>query len=74
MNHFLLIALIVCATAVSVEAGCFENWSRCTPQTAFLTGILWKTCEDRCRLCLGKETGKCVKVYNKTCSGGYQCS
>ncbi|EYB89211.1 hypothetical protein Y032_0234g3129 [Ancylostoma ceylanicum] len=39
----------------------------------FATGILWKSCPDYCRQCKGKSGGSCVKVYNKVCSGGYQC-
>ncbi|KHJ93923.1 hypothetical protein OESDEN_06154 [Oesophagostomum dentatum] len=73
MNHFVLIALIVCAVALFAEAGCYKNWSRCTPQTAFWTGILWKSCPDFCRQCRGRASGSCVKVYNRACSGGYQC-
>ncbi|CAJ0595072.1 unnamed protein product [Cylicocyclus nassatus] len=52
---------------------CYNDWSRCTPQTSFFTGILWKSCHDYCRKCKGREWGECVQVYNKFCSGGYQC-
>ncbi|CAJ0934646.1 unnamed protein product, partial [Mesorhabditis belari] len=58
---------------VMSNANCYDNWSRCTPETAFATGILWKDCPEYCQKCNGKSTGKCEKVYNKECSGGYQC-
>ncbi|KAK6737164.1 hypothetical protein RB195_019700 [Necator americanus] len=64
--------LFICLIGLS-ESGCYDNWSRCTPQTKFATGILWKDCPDYCRQCKGRTSGSCVKVHNKACSGGYQC-
>ncbi|CAJ0595266.1 unnamed protein product [Cylicocyclus nassatus] len=73
MNSFTLFLPLLLSLFIHSECGCYENWSRCTPQTAFATGILWKSCADYCRKCKGRLSGHCVKVYNKECSGGYQC-
>ncbi|EYC20312.1 hypothetical protein Y032_0022g565 [Ancylostoma ceylanicum] len=73
MNRYLVVALLLLCSVALSECGCYKNWSRCTPQTKFWTGILWKNCPDYCRQCKGRAGGKCVKVYNKQCSGGYQC-
>ncbi|KIH53905.1 hypothetical protein ANCDUO_15952 [Ancylostoma duodenale] len=103
MNSCLVVTLLLLCSAALSECGCYENWSRCTPQTAvscfrhvlfkfffragiclmdgplldakhcFLTGILWRNCPDYCRQCKGRDRGNCVKVFNKQCSGGYQC-
>ncbi|XP_068672123.1 neuromacin-like protein [Montipora foliosa] len=40
---------------------CWETWSRCTRWSSFATGILWQTCEERCKS-LGYGRGDCVKV------------
>ncbi|XGW24296.1 hypothetical protein V3C99_006022 [Haemonchus contortus] len=55
------------------KSNCYDNWSRCTPQTKFLTGIMWKNCPDYCKKCKGQPVGRCVRVFNRKCSGGYQC-
>ncbi|CAJ0934739.1 unnamed protein product, partial [Mesorhabditis belari] len=74
MNAYLM-SLLLSATVISqIEAStCYKNWSRCTPQTSFWTGILWKTCSEYCQKCGGRESGGCRRVNNKECSGGYQC-
>ncbi|KHJ94329.1 hypothetical protein OESDEN_05743 [Oesophagostomum dentatum] len=72
MNRF-LIALLLAQVTIIVSKNCFENWSRCTPETAFATGILWKSCPEYCQKCRGRADGECVQVYNRECSGGYQC-
>ncbi|CAJ0573944.1 unnamed protein product, partial [Mesorhabditis spiculigera] len=73
MNKLFLTLLAVFAIFALTEANCYDNWSRCTPQTSLGTGILWKSCPDYCKRCKGKASGGCVKVENKDCSGGYQC-
>ncbi|CAJ0573997.1 unnamed protein product, partial [Mesorhabditis spiculigera] len=73
MKKLILALLAFCAVFAYAEANCYDNWSRCTPQTSFGTGILWKSCPDYCRRCKGKSNGRCVEVHNKECSGGYQC-
>ncbi|RCN43301.1 hypothetical protein ANCCAN_10715 [Ancylostoma caninum] len=71
-RYFVAALLLLCSVALS-ECGCYKNWSRCTPQTSAGTGIFWKSCPEYCRQCKGRSGGSCVKVYNRQCSGGYQC-
>ncbi|CAJ0595302.1 unnamed protein product [Cylicocyclus nassatus] len=52
---------------------CYDNWSRCSPQTQVGNGYLWKPCEEYCQKCKGKATGSCEPVQNQMCSGGFQC-
>ncbi|KAK6056198.1 hypothetical protein COOONC_06298 [Cooperia oncophora] len=73
MNSWMVVLLLALLNVEMFECGCYKNWSRCTPQTKFLTGIMWKTCPEYCQKCKGQPTGKCVRVYNKVCSGGYMC-
>ncbi|GMS87586.1 hypothetical protein PENTCL1PPCAC_9761, partial [Pristionchus entomophagus] len=74
MQSALFPLVLLSLLAVTVLSGkCYDNWSRCTPQTAFATGILWKDCPDYCRQCKGRASGSCLKVQGKPCSGGYQC-
>ncbi|CAJ0934716.1 unnamed protein product, partial [Mesorhabditis belari] len=73
MNSIFFGILLVTSFFSLTEANCYDNWSRCTPETSFWTGILWKDCPDYCRECQGRESGGCVRVENKECSGGYQC-
>ncbi|CAJ0595298.1 unnamed protein product [Cylicocyclus nassatus] len=73
MNGVLLSLLLLLFLTRQSECGCYKNWSRCTPQTKFATGKLWKTCAEYCQKCKGRSSGKCVPVKNKVCSGGYQC-
>ncbi|KAF8383587.1 hypothetical protein PRIPAC_72729, partial [Pristionchus pacificus] len=73
-STFLPLFIISLLAATVISSNCYDNWSQCTPQTAFATGILWKSCPDYCRECKGRASGGCVKVQNKACSGGYQCN
>ncbi|KHJ97769.1 hypothetical protein OESDEN_02259 [Oesophagostomum dentatum] len=74
MNHLFIAPLLALSVVTFVQCrNCYDNWSRCTPQTAFATGILWKSCTEYCRKCKGRMGGHCVKVHNRECSGGYQC-
>ncbi|CAJ0595061.1 unnamed protein product [Cylicocyclus nassatus] len=79
MQTFLTILLIlstaqfVCSNPFKEIYKCYKDWSRCTPATEIFTGVLWKDCEDRCRYCLGRESGECVEADGGICSGGYQC-
>ncbi|KAK6049572.1 hypothetical protein COOONC_12923 [Cooperia oncophora] len=73
MNRWLIALLLVVLNIEMYECNCYDNWSRCTPQTKFATGILWKDCPDYCKKCKGQPSGQCVRVHNKVCSGGYQC-
>ncbi|KHJ97768.1 hypothetical protein OESDEN_02258 [Oesophagostomum dentatum] len=73
MNHLLLALLLILSVVTLTKCNCYDNWSRCTPQTAFATGILWKSCSEYCQKCKGRSGGRCVKVHNRECSGGYQC-
>ncbi|EPB70741.1 hypothetical protein ANCCEY_10170 [Ancylostoma ceylanicum] len=60
MNRYLVVALLLLCSVALSECGCYKNWSRCTPQTKFWTGILWKNCPDYCRQCKGRAGGKCT--------------
>ena len=40
---------------------CWETWSRCTSWSSFATGVLWQSCEDRCK-CKGYVSGSCVET------------
>nr|CCC15016.1 mytimacin-2 [Mytilus galloprovincialis] len=54
--------------------GCWETWSRCTRWSNSMTGILWKSCSDRCKE-LGHTGGSC-KLSKSNCplsSKAYQC-
>ncbi|GMR56354.1 hypothetical protein PMAYCL1PPCAC_26549 [Pristionchus mayeri] len=73
MQPLLLLIILLSNSIILVSSNCYDNWSRCTPQTSFWTGILWKSCPVYCRRCKGRESGGCAKVKNKECSGGYQC-
>ncbi|PIO76669.1 hypothetical protein TELCIR_01265 [Teladorsagia circumcincta] len=73
MNRWLAILLLALLTVETVDCNCYDNWSRCTPQTSSMTGIMWKSCPEYCQKCKGQPMGSCVRVYNKHCSGGYQC-
>ncbi|CAJ0595082.1 unnamed protein product [Cylicocyclus nassatus] len=69
---FIVLSLIITCPSYAA-ADCYENWSRCTPQTSAFTGVLWRSCADYCRQCKDRALGRCVPVDNKECSGGYQC-
>ncbi|EYC44645.1 hypothetical protein Y032_0455g1771 [Ancylostoma ceylanicum] len=77
MNRFILLAIVFISSVSFTECitlrKCYDNWSRCTPQTKAATGPYWKSCPDFCRQCEGRAVGVCARVYNKPCSGGYQC-
>ncbi|KAH9502865.1 hypothetical protein Btru_074669 [Bulinus truncatus] len=54
---------------------CWDTWSRCSQWSSFATGILWHSCDERCKQ-LKRSGGNCVLsptncpiVSNKT----YQC-
>ncbi|XP_059164864.1 hydramacin-1-like [Physella acuta] len=53
---------------------CYETWSRCSEWSNFLTGILWKNCNDRC-IELGYRCGNCVLVPSNCplATMAYQC-
>ncbi|KAK5964595.1 hypothetical protein GCK32_020960, partial [Trichostrongylus colubriformis] len=76
MNRWLMSILLLAllnGVTTNVFKNCYDNWSRCTTQTSFGTGILWKSCPEYCQKCKGRATGECVQVFNQYCSGGYQC-
>ncbi|CAJ0595300.1 unnamed protein product [Cylicocyclus nassatus] len=74
MNRFFLIAFLIFSTVTVTGSGvCYQNLNRCTPETAFATGIIWKNCADYCQKCKGRAGGHCEKMYTKECNGGYQC-
>ncbi|OXA39043.1 Hydramacin-1 [Folsomia candida] len=54
---FLLIFCIIASQPTVSGQDCFEAWSRCTGWSSGGTGILWKSCAGRCRLCQGRATG-----------------
>ncbi|KAK6044740.1 hypothetical protein COOONC_17755 [Cooperia oncophora] len=62
MNRWLIALLLVVLNIEMYECNCYDNWSRCTPQTKFATGILWKDCPDYCKKCKGQPSGQCVRV------------
>ncbi|XP_059164875.1 hydramacin-1-like [Physella acuta] len=74
---FTLLALTVLETPVAGASlsDCYETWSRCSRWSSFLTGILWKSCDDRCKKDFKKRGGRCVKVPSKcpTSKKAYQC-
>jgi len=57
---FILVLLTICLAA-TVNGGCFEDWSRCSKWSSGATGILWYSCNDRCKE-LGKSGGSCNLV------------
>ncbi|XP_055862837.1 hydramacin-1-like [Biomphalaria glabrata] len=71
-------ALVVVGIFLSaVEAGwgdCYETWSRCSRWSSPFTGVLWKSCNDRCKE-LKKRGGNCVQTPSKcpVTSKAYQC-
>nr|AFI24614.1 antibacterial peptide [Cyclina sinensis] len=61
-----LVVLVVMNSQVPVVHGgfigdCWATWSRCSKWSNFLTGVLWKTCNERC-IDLGHTGGDCVEV------------
>ncbi|KAL3852593.1 hypothetical protein ACJMK2_016212 [Sinanodonta woodiana] len=53
---------------------CWNTWSRCTKWSSGATGILWQSCEDRCK-CQGYATGTC-KTVSSNCpltNEAWQC-
>ncbi|KAL3852597.1 hypothetical protein ACJMK2_016216 [Sinanodonta woodiana] len=48
----------------NVLKDCWDTWSRCTGWSSGATGILWQSCEDRCK-CKGYATGSCKEVPSK---------
>nr|QHI06026.1 mytimacin-6 [Haliotis diversicolor] len=72
---FTVVLLASLMVLPQVEAGCWETWSRCSGWSSSLTGILWKSCNDRCKE-LGKSGGKCVLRDASDCwmtDKAYQC-
>ena len=61
-------------TSPAAKSGCWETWSRCTRWSSPATGILWQSCNDRCK-CLGRGGGNCVEVNARCSTTGkaYQC-
>ncbi|XP_078368185.1 hydramacin-1-like [Oculina patagonica] len=43
---------------------CYETWSRCSAWSKPLTGIVWQSCNGRCK-CLGREGGTCGVTPSK---------
>ncbi|KHJ93925.1 hypothetical protein OESDEN_06156 [Oesophagostomum dentatum] len=72
MNRYLAAVFLFGILVAFVHGGCYSHWSRCTPQMAFPTGIVWQSCAHYCRQCLGRTYGSCQRVYTMQCSG-YQC-
>ncbi|RUS81392.1 hypothetical protein EGW08_010830 [Elysia chlorotica] len=77
----LIIAAIVVVMAMTfveeTEAGigaCFETWSRCSRWSSPATGILWRSCNSRCRQ-LGRRGGNCRLVPSQCplSNKAYQC-
>nr|A8V0B3.1 RecName: Full=Neuromacin; Flags: Precursor [Hirudo medicinalis]ABW97519.1 neuromacin [Hirudo medicinalis] len=68
LNKLLCFALVFMIFGEFVTPDCYEDWSRCTPGTSFLTGILWKDCHSRCKE-LGHRGGRCVDSPSKHCPG-----
>nr|AKO70613.1 neuromacin propeptide [Eisenia fetida] len=65
--------LLVAMTLVDeASATCYEDWSRCTPSTSWLTGILWKSCTNRCKE-LGHRRGDCRDSPSKCWKNNKQC-
>ena len=61
-------------TSPAAKPGCWETWSRCTRWSSPATGILWQSCNDRCK-CLGRGGGNCVEVNARCSTTGkaYRC-
>ncbi len=68
----LMLAIVITPTIADEESsqqsvlGCFNDWSRCSQWSSALTGVFWKSCNDRCVKDKNKARGECVRVPN-TC-------
>lgn len=62
----IIISIIFLTDLPSGDADCYEAWSRCTGWSSGGTGILWKTCAGRCRLCAGRASGNIhIRRFNR---------
>ncbi|CAL1541195.1 unnamed protein product [Lymnaea stagnalis] len=62
-------------TEANVVKRCYVAWSRCSGWSSWLTGVVWKSCEKRCKEDLKKKGGRCVKVKSDCplSKEAYQC-
>uniref|UniRef100_A0A0B6ZCE1 Uncharacterized protein n=1 Tax=Arion vulgaris TaxID=1028688 RepID=A0A0B6ZCE1_9EUPU len=59
------VVIVMCIPEVHTKwKDCYATWSRCSRWSSPLTGILWKTCNARCRQ-LKRNGGNCVRTRSK---------
>ena len=69
----LVMTSIITEGEAFVLGDCYEEWSRCSGWSSAATGLLWKSCQNRC-VELGHRTGTCVLVDSRCLSDkAYQC-
>ncbi|ESO03146.1 hypothetical protein HELRODRAFT_80959 [Helobdella robusta] len=66
-----LFCLLLCSASVQSSAsGCYDaDWSRCSPSTSGLTGIVWRACDSYCKVCYNADSGACYDSPSKNCPG-----
>nr|AEC50045.1 theromacin [Sinohyriopsis cumingii] len=66
LSGFMILVAIIMIPSIEGNpiTDCWETWSRCSRWSSPATGILWQSCEDRCK-CLGYATGTCREVPSR---------